>query len=234
MPFLLNSGIIKWGLSSVPKWSTFNRVVIQEGDFLMRRFKLVKPNEATGKTKRLYEDIMKTWGQRRLVPVFGFFGRDPDVLEAAWIPCKKYEHESTKTPKDILVGACLVGAKSVGCSRCIVFHATDLTDRLEISQERAEIITEYENSFKEGKLSEKEYIALCFADCLCQGTIFPKENWETLTSYYSDDEIFEIAVVSFFESMYARYGQVMAGYDESADWPEEYRPGGAYGEVMNR
>jgi alkylhydroperoxidase family enzyme len=200
----------------------------------MRRFKLVKPGEATGKTKELYDDIMKTWGKRRLVPVFGFWGRDPDVLSAAWIPCKKFEHGESKAPKDILVGACLVGAMSVGCKRCIVFHSTDLTDRLGVSEERAQIISEYQASFKEGKLSEQEYIALRFADCLCQGTLFERDEWEKLSSHYTDDQIFEIAVVSLVEGMYAKYGQVMAPYDESVDWPEEYRPAGAYGQVMGR
>ena len=200
----------------------------------MRRFKLVKPDEATGRTKELFDDIVETWGPRRLVPVFGFWGRDPDVLAAAWIPCKKFEHGESAAPKDILVGACLVGAMSVGCKRCIVFHATDLTDRLGITQERADIIAAYQQSFADGKLTEEEYIALRFADCLCQGELFEPDEWERLTAAYTDDQIYEIAVVSLVEGMYAKYGQVMAPYDESLDWPEEHRPTGAYAEVMSQ
>lgn len=200
----------------------------------MRRFKLVKPDEATGRTKELYADIIATWGKQRLVPVFGFWGRDPDALAAAWLPCKKIEHGESKTPKDIIVGACLVGAMSVGCKRCIMFHTTDLTDRLGVTQERADLIAEYQQSFAAGKLTEKEYIAFRFADCLCQGTLFAPDEWDKLSTHYSDDQIHEIAVISLVEGMYAKYGQVMAPYDESADWPDEYRPSGAYAQIMSR
>jgi len=198
----------------------------------MRRFKLVKPNEATGRTKELYDDIVATWGKRRLVPVFGFWGRDPDTLAAAWLPCKKIEHGESKTPKDIIVGACLVGAMSVGCKRCIMFHTSDLIDRLGVTQERADTIAAYQQSFNQGKLTDAEYIALRFADCLCQGLLFEPAEWEMLSTNYSDDQIHEIAVVSLVEGMYAKYGQVMAPYDESSDWPDEYRLSSGYGEVM--
>jgi len=198
----------------------------------MRKFKLVKPDEATGRTRELYQDIMATWGKRRLVPVFGFWGRDPDVLAAAWIPCKKFEHGESKAPKDILVGACLVGAMSVGCKRCIMFHSTDLTERLGVTQERADIIAEYAQSYAQGKLTEAEYIAFRYADCLCEGNAFAEDEWELLTRHYTDDQIYEIAVISLVEGMYAKYGQVMAPYDESMEWPDEYRPSGAYASVM--
>lgn len=200
----------------------------------MRRFKLMKPHEATGKTRELYDDIVATWGKERLVPIFGFWGRDPDVLAAAWIPCKKFEHGESKAPKDILVGACLVGAMSVGCKRCVVFHATDLTDRLGVSQERADVIANYRESYAAGAIGDEEYIALRFADCLCQGEAFEPHEWEQLSNAYTDEQIYEIAVVSLVEGMYAKYGQVMAPYDESLDWPEEHRPQGVYAEVMTR
>ena len=198
----------------------------------MRRFKLIKPDEATGQTKELYEDIMATWGKRRLVPSFGFWGRDPVALAAAWLPCKKLEHGETKTPKEIIVGACLVGAVSVGCKRCVMFHTTDLIDRLGVSEERADQLAHYQESFASGKITAGEYIAMRFADCLCQGTPFAPEEWDKLSSTYDDDQIHEIAVISLVEGMYAKYGQVMAPYDESMDWPDEYRPSGAYAAVM--
>lgn len=200
----------------------------------MRRFKLVKPEQAEGRTRELYEDIMKTWGKQRLVPVFGFWGRDPDVLASAWLPCKKFEHGQSKTPADILVGACLVGAMSVGCQRCIVFHATDLTDRLGVDQTRADQLANYKASFEAQLITEAEYIALRYADCLCQGMPFEPDEWDRLCQHYDDDQIFEIAVVSLVEGMYAKYGQVMAPYDESLDWPEEYRPSGAYATIMSK
>ena len=123
---------------------------------------------------------------------------------------------------------------SVGCKRCIVFHATDLTDRLGVTQERADLIANYRESHAAGKLTDDEYIALRFADCLCQGEAFEPHEWEQLSTAYTDEQIFEIAVVSLVEGMYAKYGQVMAPYDESTDWPDEYRPAGAYAQVMGR
>lgn len=200
----------------------------------MRRFGLVKPDEATGKTRKIYDEIISHWGKSRLVPVFGFWARDPDILEAAWTPLRKYEHEETLTSKEILVGACVIGALRVGCARCINFHTTDLTERLGVSQERVDLISNYEEAYRNGALREDEYVAFKFVDCLAQGVPFAEEDWKKFSGYFSDEQIYEIAVITLIESCYARYGMVMAGYDDSVDWPDEYRPSSAYSEVMSK
>lgn len=43
----------------------------------MSTFKLTKPDEAVGMTKEVYDDIIKTWGKQRLVPVWGSLGNEP-------------------------------------------------------------------------------------------------------------------------------------------------------------
>lgn len=198
----------------------------------VRKFGLVKPDEAKGRTREIYDEIIRYWGKSRLVPVFGFWARDPEVLESVWLPLRKFEHEETKTSKEILVGACVIGALRVGCARCINFHVMDLTERLGVTSERVELISDYEKGFREGGLTEAEYVAFAYVDCLSQGTPFPEDKWEQLSRHYSDSQIYEMAVITLIESCFARYGMVMAGYDQSAEWPDEYRPSGAYSAVM--
>ena len=46
--------------------------------------RLVKPEEATGEVKEVYDEIMRVEGPSWLVPLWGFFAIRPKLLRHVW------------------------------------------------------------------------------------------------------------------------------------------------------
>jgi len=201
----------------------------------MRRIKLVKPQESDPDVKSVYDDIINTRGGKGwLPPIWGFFGKDPTIVRAMWSMIKRLEWSKTKAPRHLLVSIALVGAQDLGCRRCVNFHQTQLIQRENIPPERVNKILNYEEFYKRGELSEAEYIALKLGDCLALSKEFTNDDWERLTKHYDDEQIFEMIMVALVESILSRYGSVMAGYDESSDWPSEYVLSKEYADVISK
>ena len=200
----------------------------------MKMFKLVKPNEAKGRTKELYEDIIKTWGKGRLVPVWGFFGNDPVVLEAFWNILKHYKVEKTETPKKYFFAVSLNAAIKSGCERCVNTHERELIKNENLSEEFVDKIKNYEKHYKEGTLEKEFYLAIKLGEIVAFGGEISDEMWEDLTKVFSQKQLFEIIIMAFIETIYSRYGATMAVFDDSIDWPREYTPSRKYQNVITK
>lgn len=201
----------------------------------MRRIKLVKPDEASPEVKEIYDDIIKTRkGKGWLPPIWGFFGKDPIILRSMWSMIKRLEWSETKTPRYLLVSISLVGAQELDCKRCVNFHQTQLIQRENLSPEQVSRIMNFEESYRKGELSEKEYLAIKLGECVALAKEFEEEEWEALTKYYTDEQVFEMIMVALVESILSRYGTVMARYDESAEWPTEFILSDDYAEVISK
>ncbi|MBI4482207.1 MAG: hypothetical protein HY652_04875 [Acidobacteria bacterium] len=200
----------------------------------MEKLKLTKPQEATGEVAEVYQEIVKVRGQRGLVPVWGFFGRDPDVLRSMWTLIKRLKHQDTATPKEVLIGIALVGAQRVGCARCVTTHETELVEVEGLPREWVECLRTYEESHREGKISEKVYVGLSFGEKVAFGKELAPEEWERLNRFYTPEQIFEMAMIALVESCLARYGFVLAQFDESTEWPRDYTWSDKYREVWTR
>lgn len=201
---------------------------------MMKRLKLMKPNEATGEIKKIYDEVVKIGGRGWLVPVFGFLANDATVLKAMWTLIKRLEIEKTATPKDILIGIAMVGAQRIGCDRCITFHEVDMINRESISQERANLIRNFEEEYNKGNLKEKEYVGLKFGEKMVLGQQLTEQEWKKVTEHYTFEQIYEMIMIAWIESGFSRYGSIMAQFDESIDWPRDYMPSEHYGEVVTR
>ena len=200
----------------------------------MNKLELTRPQEATGEVARIYRDIIRVRGQRGLVPVWGFFGRDPAVLRSMWTLIKRLKHRKTATPKEVLIGIALVGAQRVGCERCVTTHETELIEVEGLTRDWVECLRGYEESYREGKISEKLYAGLSFGENVAFGKELPPEEWERLNQLYTSEQIFEMIMIALVESCLARYGVVLAEFDESTKWPREYTWSDKYREVWTR
>ena len=50
----------------------------------MATVKLIEPEEAEGKVKKIYDDITKTRGGDKVNNIWKALANDPDLLEATW------------------------------------------------------------------------------------------------------------------------------------------------------
>lgn len=200
----------------------------------MKTFKLVKPEQATGITKEVYEDIIKTWGKHRLVPVWGFWGNDHVVVKAMWDVVKHLKVETTATPKKYLFAISLITAVQNDCDRCVNTHERELIRDLGLTKEFVDAVKNYEESYKAGKLDREYYLALELGLAVAEGKQVSDELWNGLNDCFSQKQIYEMIIIALLDSCFSRYGVAMAMFEDSFDWPEEYTPSAKYREVMKK
>ena len=186
----------------------------------MANLNLVMPADATGDTQAVFDEIVATWGPRRLGPIWGFWGRDPKVLRPIWTLIKRLMVEPTATPKPYLMAISLIGAVRTDCPRCVMTHQTELRGE-GMDAEFIELVRNYEASAAAGKIDRKLCLALRFGESVWFGTDIDEADWEELSAAFSEEQIFEMVVTALIESCFSRYGKALARYDESIEWPSE-------------
>jgi len=187
--------------------------------------RLIKPNEAKGEVKKIYEDIMKTKGQRWLVPLWGFFAHRPKLLKLWWELTKTLQIEEGKVNKDLMNSISMVCAVAADCARCVNNHQIHLIEKLGFSEEKVEQIRNLEQS----RLPEKEKTALIFAKKVAFGQQLEDEDFARMRELgYGDEEIVEIISIALVESGFARHGAVLARFEDGLEWPADYTPSEFY------
>ncbi len=191
----------------------------------MEELRLIKPEEATGEAKKVYDEIIETQGMKWLVPLWGFFAHVPELLRFHWELLKVLEIEEGHVPRDIMNSISMVCAVAADCARCVNYHQTTLVERLGISPEKAEKL----RNFEESDIPEEEKIIYRFAKKVAFGEqLTPEEYMAVRKLGYGDAAIVEIVTVALFESAMARHGVVLAQHEDSLDWPAEYTPSEFY------
>jgi glutaredoxin len=195
-------------------------------------FKLVKPNEAENETKEIYQDIVNTLGKQGLVPIWGFLGNDPVVLRAFWSLSKHLKVDETAAPKRLLYGIALIVSVKVGCPRCMNTHERELIQNAKLSPEFVDKVRRYEESYRSGQLERDFYLALKFGETVSLGGEITDSFWKELNQTFTQKQLFEMVIIAFLEYCLARYGNTLASFDESIDWPHEHTPSEKYRSVI--
>lgn len=186
---------------------------------------LVKPSEATGEVKEVYDEIVAEEGPQFLVPLWGWFAHRPKLLRYVWKTLKTLEVDDGPTPRRLICSVALIVSTRVGCERCINFHEENLKQRLEFDQEYIDKI----KNFEESDLPEKEKVALRFGIKIGFGEQMDSAEFKSLRDHgYTDEQITEIGYVAIFEAGLARHAAVLAAYEDGFDWPEENIPSSQY------
>lgn len=195
---------------------------------------LMMPAKATGETRKTFDDIIATWGPRRLVPIWGFFGRDPKVVNSMWTLIKRLKVEPTEIPKKYLFAIALVGAQRSGCDRCAKTHENELVHNEGFDPEFVQLLFNFEKAYEEGKIERELYLAVKFGEKIWFGKEISESEWEEFTAAFSIQQLYEMIMLALIESCLSRYGFVLARFDESIEWPSEHLPGAAYRSVVTR
>jgi alkylhydroperoxidase family enzyme len=190
---------------------------------------LIKPGDALGEVKEIYEDIVRTKGSRWLTPYWGFFAHRPKILKLWWELTKTLQIEEGKVPKSLMEGISLVCAVGVGCPRCINNHQIVLIEKFGFSEERVEQIKNLEQS----DLPEKEKVALIFAKKVAFGQELDDEEFTKMRELgYGDEEIVEIVSMAIIESGAARHGAILARFEDVLEWPPHNTPSEFYSKYV--
>lgn len=195
---------------------------------------LMMPNKAEGDTRKVFDDIIATWGPRRLVPIWGFFGRDPKVVRSMWTLIKRLKVDPTEIPKKYLFAIALVGAQRTGCDRCAKTHENELVRGEGLDPDFVRTLFHYEKAYEEGKIDRELYLAIRFGEMVWLGKVISEEDWGVFTSTFTIQQLYEMIMLAMIESCLSRYGYVLARYDESIEWPSEHLPGDDYRKVVTR
>lgn len=187
----------------------------------MGNLNLVMPADATGDTRAVFDEIIATWGPRRLGPIWGFWGRDPKVVRSVWTLLKRFMVEPTATPKTYLMGIGLIGAVRQGCERCVLTHQNELRGE-GMNAEFFELVKNYESAAAEGKIDRALFLALRLGESVWFGRDIEEAEWREISSTFSEEQIYEMTVTALIESCFSRYGRALARYDESIEWPSEH------------
>ena len=187
----------------------------------MGKLNLVMPADAKGDTRAVYDEIIATWGPRRLGPIWGFWGRDPKVLRSIWTLIKRFMVEPTATSKPYLMAIALIGAVRTDCARCVMTHQNELRGE-GMEAEFIELIRDYEAAAAAGKIDRELYLALRFGESIWFGKDIDEAEWAEISSTFSEEQMFEMIVTALIESCFSRYGRALARYDESIEWPSEH------------
>jgi alkylhydroperoxidase family enzyme len=187
----------------------------------MPNLNLVMPADAKGDTRAVYDEIIATWGPRRLGPIWGFWGKDPKVARSIWTLIKRLMVEPTATPKAYLMGIGLVGAVQQDCPRCVMTHQNELRGE-GMDADFIELVRNYQTAAAAGKIDRKLYLALRFGESIWFGKEIEESEWDEISATFTDEQIFEMVVTALVESCFSRYGRALARYDESIEWPSEH------------
>jgi AhpD family alkylhydroperoxidase len=187
----------------------------------MGNLNLVMPADAKGDTRAVFDEIIATWGPRRLGPIWGFWGRDPKVARSIWTLIKRLMVEPTAAPKPYLMGIALIGAVRTDCERCVMTHQNELRGE-GMDADFIELVRNYEAAAAAGKIDRQLYLALRFGESIWFGKEIDEADWEEISSTFSEEQIFEMVVTALVESCFSRYGRALARYDESIEWPSEH------------
>ena len=189
--------------------------------------KLVKPSEATGEVKQVYDEIVADEGPQFLVPLWGWFAIRPKLLRHVWETLKTLEVDNGPTPKRLISAISMLVATGVKCERCANYHEETLKQRLGVDQGYIDKI----KNFEESDLPEKEKAALRFGMKIGFGEQMDPPEFKALRDHgYTDEQITEIGYVAIFEAGLARHAVVLAPYEDGFDWPDENTPSSHYKE----
>jgi alkylhydroperoxidase family enzyme len=187
--------------------------------------RLIKPDEVQGEAKEIYEDIIKTKGERWLVPLWGFFAHRPKLLKLWWELTKTLQMEEGKVSKDLMNSISLVCAVGLDCARCINNHQVHLIEKLGFSQDKVEKLRNLEQS----DLPDSEKVPLIFAKKVAFGQQIEDEEFARLRELgYGDEEIVEIISIALLESGFARHAAVLARLEDGLEWPMRNAPSEFY------
>ena len=197
--------------------------------------RLVKPDEARGEAKELYDDIIKTKGKRWLVPLWGLFAHRPKLLRLWWELTKTLQIEPGKVPKDIMNSISLICAVAADCARCVDNHQITLIEKLGFSQEHVEQIRRLVENPAQSQLPEKEKATLLFAMKVGLGQTLEKEDFARMRELgYEDEELVEIISIALLESGFSRHAIAVAAFEDGFEWPADHTPSEFYSKNVDK
>lgn len=193
---------------------------------LADRIELVKPHEAAGEVKEIFEDIRRTKGDRYLTPTWGFFAHDPELLRLWWGLTKRLQIADGEVPQKYRNAISLICARDADCPRCINNHQNHLIDHFNMDLEEVEEILDFENS---DRVPEDLKAVLTFARKVAFSEETTIEDLLALRRHgYGNRAIVEIASMAFLESSMARRAVGIAKFEDGELWPKENVPSEAY------
>src|SRR5688572_23446262 len=198
---------------------------------MVRKVKLIKPNEAEGERAQIFEDIRKTKGANFLTPTWGFFALDLDLLRHWWGLTKRLQMTEGAIPKPLLNSISLVCAAEVNCPRCINNHQTHLIEHFGMTEDDVLEVLDFENSTK---LDEKTKSVLRFARKTAFNEEMSEKDFEALRKHgITDVGVAEIVSMAMLESGMARHAVGVAQFEDGDQWPRENLPSKVYAENVN-
>ena len=198
---------------------------------MVQKVKLVQPNDATGETAKIFEDIRKTKGANFLTPTWGFFALDIDLLRHWWGLTKRLQMTEGAVSKPLLNSISLVCAAEVNCPRCINNHQTHLIEHFGMSEDDVMEILDFENSTK---VDEKTKAVLRFARKTAFNQPMGEEDFAALRKHgISDVGVAEIVSMAMLESGMARHAVGVAQFENGDEWPRDNLPSKTYAENVN-
>jgi alkylhydroperoxidase family enzyme len=190
------------------------------------RIRLVKPDEASGEVRAIFDDIVATKGAKYLTPTWGFFAHDPELLRHWWGLTKRLQATPGEVEKPLMNSISLVCAAEVDCPRCINNHQTHLMDHFGMSAEYAQEIINFETS---EQVPPKWKAVLRFARKVAYGEETTDADLQALRDYgYNDRAVVEIVSMAFLESSMARRAVGVAKFDDGERWPRDNVPSAFY------
>lgn len=198
---------------------------------MVQKVKLVQPNDATGETAKIFEDIRKTKGANFLTPTWGFFALDIELLRHWWGLTKRLQMTEGAVSKPLLNSISLVCAAEVNCPRCINNHQTHLIEHFGMSEDDVMEILDFENSTK---VDEKTKAVLRFARKTAFNQPMGEEDFAALRKHgISDVGVAEIVSMAMLESGMARHAVGVAQFENGDEWPRDNLPSKTYAENVN-
>ena len=198
---------------------------------MVKKVKLVQPQDATGETAAIFEDIRKTKGANFLTPTWGFFAQDIDLLRHWWGLTKRLQMAEGALPKPLLNSISLVCAAEVNCPRCINNHQTHLIEHFGMTEDDVMEILDFENSTK---VDEKTKSVLRFARKMAFAEPMDDSDFEALRKHgVTDVGVAEIVSMAMLESGMARHAVGVAQFENGDEWPRENLPSAVYAENVN-
>lgn len=198
---------------------------------MTQKVKLVKPNEATGETAKIFDDIRKTKGANFLTPTWGFFALDIELLRHWWGLTKRLQMTEGALPKPLLNSISLVCAAEVDCPRCINNHQTHLIEHFGMTADDVMEILDFENSTN---VDDKTKAVLRFARKTAFNEPMVPEDFAALREHgVSDIGVAEIVSMAMLESGMARHAVGVAQFEDGDQWPRDNLPSKVYAENVN-
>lgn len=198
---------------------------------MVQKVKLVQPNDATGETAKIFEDIRKTKGANFLTPTWGFFALDIELLRHWWGLTKRLQMTEGAVSKPLLNSISLVCAAEVNCPRCINNHQTHLIEHFGMSEDDVMEILDFENSTK---VDEKTKAVLRFARKTAFNQPVGEGDFAALRKHgISDVGVAEIVSMAMLESGMARHAVGVAQFENGDEWPRDNLPSKTYAENVN-